>query len=212
MIVPVLTRYDLLDRMIKSINYPIKDLVIVDNGAKQQDWSPTWNQWVSKVWHLKFPSNLGVPGSWNLGIKSLPFADYWLVTNFDVEWGGDSLKMFQELSRKDKLILSNGSPAWCAFSLGWEVVEKVGLFYESFVPAYFEDNDYQRRCENQNVEVLSSFIPLAHDNSSTLKAGFQKENNLSFEANSQYNEYKIKTKDFTEGRWSIKRRRQLSWD
>jgi len=212
MIVPVLTRYDLLDRMIKSINYPIKDLVIVDNGAKQQDWSPTWNQWVSKVWHLKFPSNLGVPGSWNLGIKSLPFADYWLVTNFDVEWGGDSLKMFQELSRKDKLILSNGSPAWCAFSLGWEVVEKVGLFDESFVPAYFEDNDYQRRCENQNVEVLSSFIPLAHDNSSTLKAGFQKENNLSFEANSQYNEYKIKTKDFTEGRWSIKRRRQLSWD
>jgi len=212
MIVPVLTRYDLLDRMIKSINYPIKDLVIVDNGAKQQDWSPTWNQWVSKVWHLKFPSNLGVPGSWNLGIKSLPFADYWLVTNFDVEWGGDSLKMFQELSRKDKLILSNGSPAWCAFSLGWEVVEKVGLFDEYFVPAYFEDNDYQRRCENQNVEVLSSFIPLAHDNSSTLKAGFQKENNLSFEANSQYNEYKIKTKDFTEGRWSIKRRRQLSWD
>jgi hypothetical protein len=120
--------------------------------------------------------------------------------------------MFQEISRKDKLVLSNGSPAWCAFSLGWEVVQKVGLFDESFVPAYFEDNDYQRRCEHKNIEVLSSFIPLAHDNSSTLNAGFRKQNDLSFEANSQYNEYKIKTKDFTEGRWSIKRRRQLSWD
>ena len=212
MIVPVLTRYDLLDRMIQSINYPIKDLVIVDNGAKQQDWSPTWNQWVNKIWHLKFPTNLGVPGSWNLGIKSLPFADYWLITNFDVEWGGDSLKMFQEMSRKDKLVLSNGSPSWCAFSLGWEVVQKVGLFDESFVPAYFEDNDYERRCEFHNVEIERSFIPIAHDNSSTLKAGFRKQNDLSYEANSQYNEHKIKTKDFTEGRWSIKRRRQLSWD
>ena len=212
MIVPVLTRYDLLDRMIQSINYPIKDLVIVDNGAKQQDWSPTWNQWVNKIWHLKFPSNLGVPGSWNLGIKSLPFADYWLITNFDVEWGGDSLKMFQEISRKDKLVLSNGAPAWCAFSLGWEVVEKVGLFDESFVPAYFEDNDYQRRCEHKNMEVVSSFIPLAHDNSSTLKAGFQKQNDSSYSANEQYFTQKCNYEDFSEGRWSIRRRRKYGWD
>jgi GT2 family glycosyltransferase len=212
MIVPVLTRYDLLDRMIKSINYPIKDLVIVDNGAKQQDWSPTWNQWVNKIWHLKFPSNLGVPGSWNLGIKSLPFTDYWLITNFDVEWGGDSLKMFQEISRKDKLVLSNGAPPWCAFSLGWEVVEKVGLFDESFVPAYFEDNDYQRRCEFHNVEVINSFIPLAHDNSSTLKQGFQKKNDYSYAANSIYMNDKIRTQDFTEGKWSVRRRRKYGWD
>jgi len=212
MIVPVLTRYDLLDRMIQSINYPIKDLLIVDNGAKQQDWSPTWNQWVNKIWHLKFPSNLGVPGSWNLGIKSLPFADYWLITNFDVEWGGDSLKMFQEISRKDKLVLSNGAPPWCAFSLGWEVVEKVGLFDESFVPAYFEDNDYQRRCEFHNVEVINSFIPLAHDNSSTLKQGFQKKNDYSYAANSDYMNDKIRTQDFTEGKWSVRRRRKYGWD
>ena len=212
MIVPVLTRYDLLDRMIQSINYPIKDLVIVDNGAKQQDWSPTWNQWVNKIWHLKFPSNLGVPGSWNLGIKSLPFTDYWLITNFDVEWGGDSLKMFQEVSRKDKLVLSNGAPPWCAFSLGWEVVEKVGLFDESFVPAYFEDNDYQRRCEFHNVEVINSFIPLAHDNSSTLKQGFQQKNDYSYAANSDYMNDKIRTQDFTEGKWSVRRRRKYGWD
>jgi hypothetical protein len=76
MIVPVLTRYDLLDRMIKSINYPVKDLVVIDNGAKGFNWQPFWNQWVSKIWHIKLPSNLGVPASWNLGIKSLPQSDY----------------------------------------------------------------------------------------------------------------------------------------
>ena len=212
MIVPVLTRYDLLDRMIKSINYPVKDLVVIDNGAKGFNWQPFWNQWVSKIWHVKLPTNLGVPGSWNLGIKSLPQSEYWLVSNFDVEWGGDSLKMFQETSRKDKLVLSNGAPAWCAFSIGWQVVDKVGLFDESFVPAYFEDNDYERRCEFHNMEVQQSFIPIAHDNSSTLKAGYQKENDISFSANAEYMDYKIKSKDFSEGKWSIKRRRQFGWD
>jgi len=61
MIVPVLTRYDLLDRMIASINYPVKDLIIVDNGSRSESWSPKWNQWVSRFWHLPFPFNLGVP-------------------------------------------------------------------------------------------------------------------------------------------------------
>ena len=212
MIVPVLTRYDLLDRMIGSINYAIKDLVIIDNGAKTTDWSPTWNQWVSKTWHLKFPSNLGVPVSWNLGIKSLPMSDYWLIANFDIEWGGDSLKLFAEQSTADKLLLSNGSPEWCAFSIGSKVVEKVGLFDDSFVPAYFEDTDYRRRADFLGVNVESSFIPVAHDNSSTLKAGFQRQNDLSFGANADYMSDKVKTQNFTEGKWDIKRRRQLGWD
>ena len=212
MIVPVLTRYDLLDRMISSINYAIKDLVIIDNGAKTTDWSPTWNQWVSKTWHLKFPSNLGVPVSWNLGIKSLPMSDYWLIANFDIEWGGDSLKLFAEQSSTDKLLLSNGSPEWCAFTIGSKVVEKVGLFDDSFVPAYFEDTDYRRRADFLGVNVESSFIPVAHDNSSTLKAGFQRQNDLSFGANADYMSDKVKTQNFTEGKWDIKRRRQLGWD
>lgn len=212
MIVPVLTRYDLLDRMIGSINYAVKDLVIIDNGAKSSDWSPTWNQWVSKIWHLKLPSNLGVASSWNLGIKALPDSDWWLISNFDVEWGGDSLKMFYELSSPEKLLLSNGAPSWCAFSIGWKVVEKVGLFDEAFHPAYFEDDDYTRRCKNAGLDISDSFIPVAHDNSSTLKAGFQSRNNETFESNAKYNQNKIKQENFTEGKWDIKRRRQLGWD
>jgi GT2 family glycosyltransferase len=167
---------------------------------------------VSKIWHLKFPSNLGVPVSWNLGIKSLPMSDYWLIANFDIEWGGDSLQLFAEQSSSDKLLLSNGSPEWCAFSIGSKVVEKVGLFDESFVPAYFEDTDYKRRADFFGCNVESSFIPVAHDNSSTLKAGFQKQNDFSFGANADYMSNKVNTQNFTEGKWDIKRRRQLGWD
>jgi hypothetical protein len=60
MVVPIINSYQYLDRMMETINYPIQNLIIVDNGASKNDWSPTWNQWVSKVWHLKFPSNLGI--------------------------------------------------------------------------------------------------------------------------------------------------------
>ena len=135
-----------------------------------------------------------------------------MIANFDIEWGGDSLKLFAEQSNPDTLLLSNGSPEWCAFSIGSKIVEKVGLFDECFVPAYFEDTDYERRAEFNGCRIERSFIPVAHDNSSTLKSGFQRENDLSFSANSQYMDYKIKTQDFTEGKWDIKRRRRLGWD
>ena len=212
MIVPVLTRHDLLDRMIKSINYAVKDLVIIDNGAKSHEWTPTWDNWVHKIHHIKLPSNFGVAGSWNLGIKSLPFSDYWLVANFDVEFGGDALKLFSEKSSPDKLLLSGGSPEWCAFSVGWKVIDTVGLFDEALHPAYFEDNDFQRRCVAKGIEVEHSFIPVAHDNSSTLKAGFQEINNRTFADNADYYQEKIKDQDFSEGYWDIKRRRRNAWD
>jgi len=213
MIVPVLTRYDLLDKMIKSINHPIKDLVIIDNGARHNHWEPTWNNWINKIWHLKMPSNLGVASSWNLGIKSLPMSEYWLISNFDVEWGGDSLKLFTEISRSNKLVLSNGNPGWCAFTVGWKVVEKVGLFDEALHPAYFEDNDYERRVQQQSDLIIEkSFIPIAHENSSTLQAGFQFENKFTFNDNALYYQDKIKANNFSSGEWSIKRRRKNSWD
>lgn len=212
MIVPVLTRHDLLYRMIDSINYPIKDLIIIDNGSRDYDWSPNWNQWISKIWHLKMPSNLGVASSWNLGIKSLPMSDWWLITNFDVEWGGDSLKMFDEQSSADKLVLSNGVPEWCAFSIGWKIIDQVGLFDEAFHPAYFEDDDMERRIKHKNLEIVKSFIPVAHDNSSTLKNGYQRLNDETFTNNYDHFRNKTNYDDFSQGGWQIRRRRKNSWD
>lgn len=212
MIVPVLTRHDLLDRMIMSINFPIRDLIIVDNGARSYDYLPVWNQWINKIWHLKMPSNMGVASSWNLGIKSTPMSEYWLVSNFDVEWGGDSLKMFSELAKNDNLVLSNGSPQWCAFTIGWKVIDKVGLFDEALHPAYFEDNDMERRVDRAGFKIVNSFIPIAHDNSSTLKSGFHSLNDFTFQSNAKYYEEKKNLSNFSSGEWSIRRRRQNSWD
>lgn len=214
MIVPVLSNYKKLDTMINSINYPIRELLIIDNGAKNSDWTPQWNRWIHKTWHIRIPNNLGVAGSWNLGIKSTPMSNYWLITNFDVEWGGDSLKLFNETASPEKLVLSNGTPEWCAFTLGWKVVQKIGLFDEALHPAYFEDNDYERRIKkNQDgIIIEKSFIPIAHDNSSTLKSGYRQINDVTFPDNATYYRKKIEAEDYSSGQWSIKRRRQNSWD
>lgn len=211
LIVPVLIRHDLLDRMIKSINYPIKDLVIIDNGP-QFNYEPTWNHWIHKTHHIKIPYNLGVASSWNLGIKVMPYVDYWLFTGFDNEWGGESLQQFNDVSSPNKLVLSNGAPKWTAFSLGWKVVDQIGLFDEALHPAYFEDNDYERRCLNKGIEVLNSFIPVAHDNSSTLKEGYQGRNNITYTNNQEYYSHKVNSNDLSEGSWSIRRRRSNGWD
>lgn len=211
MIVPVLIRHDLLERMIKSINYPIRDLVIIDNGP-QFNYEPSWSAWVHKVHHIKIPYNLGVASSWNLGIKSMPYSDYWLITGFDNEWEGESLAEFQKESDPNKLVLSNASPNWTAFTIGWKVVDKVGLFDEALHPAYFEDNDYEWRCGFSDVQIVQSFITFPHDNSSTLKAGFQNVNNRTFLNNLLYFEEKRERKAPTEGGWSIRRRRANGWE
>jgi len=120
--------------------------------------------------------------------------------------------MFDEMSSPNKLLLSNGAPSWCAFSIGWKVIDKVGLFDEALHPAYFEDNDYERRCKHLGIDISDSFIPIAHDNSSTLKSGFQEKNNYTFQNNADYYQNKLKNQDFSSGQWTIRRRRQNSWD
>jgi len=62
------------------------------------------------------------------------------------------------------------------------------------------------------MEIVQSFIPIAHDNSSTLKNGFQKINDITFSDNARYWQNKQDNEDFSEGGWQLRRRRKNSWD
>lgn len=213
MVVPVLTRPELLYRMVSSIDYEIAHLVIIDNGRCVEPWRlGDWAHTVERVTLLPMPSNLGVAGSWNLGIKSTPFAEWWLIANFDVLWPAGSLEAWSKSHRRGSLCLSGGSPPWCAFSVGEEVVAKVGLFDEGLHPAYFEDNDYQRRVEHAGLPVVHSEIPVHHDNSSTLAAGYRSVNDRTFRDNHLYYSRKESMKDYSAGEWSLATRRRNSWD
>ena len=208
MIVPILRGPEILYRMLATIDYPIKKLVIIDNG----DCLNTATGWpvehVQSTKVIKMPANLGVAGSWNLGIKSAPFAPWWLIVNFDVEWPSGSLRMFAEQST-DNLVLANSPQPWSAFAIGSDAVDKVGLFDEGFHPAYFEDNDYELRCQVEGVEVKRSNIAIVHHNSSTI--GFFGEiNNRTYSSNAEY--FDAKRREPGPGGWSLRRRRVNSWD
>jgi GT2 family glycosyltransferase len=209
LVVPILVRPELLNRMLASIDYPVDELIIIDNGNCT---NVTRVNNVKRTYTVRMPHNLGVAGSWNLGIKSLPFAEWWLVTNFDVTWPTGALERFDQQSSSERFVLSAGSPKWAAFSIGSDVVDRVGLFDESFHPAYFEDNDYTRRCERLGVAISNSDIDVDHTNSSTLAAGFRLLNDHTYKANRSYYKSKVDTDDFSEGRWSVARRRSQSWD
>ena len=211
LIVPVLNRYDLLRRMFQSINYPIRDLLIIDNGGEFYD--VLHSEFIDNVRVLNLPSNLGVAGSWNLGIKLFPHDDRWFFASNDMAFGHGALERLSE-ARTDEITLSDMFPFWHTFSVGEEVVRRVGLFDEALYPAYFEDNDYQRRAVQKNVHIRSVSISTQHENSSTIGAdrGLREKNAISFQNNSIYYNDKMAKQDYGQGTWSLVRRRKNAWD
>ncbi len=102
---------------------------------------------------LNMPANLGVAGSWNLGIKSFPFAPYWVVASNDIKYAPGELQKLADKSSPDVLIKT--SQAWSSFSIGRNIVKTVGLFDENYHPAYYEDNDYEARMDRLGLRGSS---------------------------------------------------------
>jgi GT2 family glycosyltransferase len=211
LIVPVLNRYDLLDRMIGSIDYPIRDLLVIDNGGELMSLQS--GSFVHNLHILNMPSNLGVAASWNLGIKLFPHDQRWFFSSNDMAYGPGALERLSE-ARRDEITLSDMFPYWHTFCVGDEALSKVGLFDEALYPAFFEDTDAERRARHFDVPIRSLPIPTLHDNSSTIKSDqrLQARNNATFGNNSAYYAQKIANNDYGPGGWSLERRRMNAWD
>jgi GT2 family glycosyltransferase len=215
LIVPVLNRYDLLERMIASIDYPIKHLLIIDNGASAvlEDIDIDVPDVVKMATYLPMPANLGVAASWNLGIKSFPYDNRWFFASNDVVFGPGALQKLSE-ARSEDITLCGLPPFWQVFSLGYKAIQRVGLADEAFFPAYFEDNDLKRRAEQAGVTIRKLDMDVAHDNSSTLRSNphFIARNSETFANNQQHYSNKVSSNDFTAGGWSVERRRLNGWE
>lgn len=211
LIVPVLNRYDLLQRMLASVDYPIEHLLIIDNGGKAD--SLFFPELAQNVHFLQLPSNLGVAASWNLGIKLFPHHDRWFFSSNDMVYYPGALELLST-ARRDEITLSDKFPYWQTFAVGDVVVDKIGLFDEALYPAYFEDNDYQRRAMKNDIDIRSLSLPISHDNSSTINSDPQLmvKNATTFAYNQYYYNEKVAWDDFTEGGWKLHRRREAAWD
>ena len=205
-IIPILNRYDLLDNMLDSINYPVDNILIVDNGGT---YSTNKNVKV-----LNMPANLGLSASWNLGIKCFPHAKYWLFASADTTFNADSLQRIDETSGPDKLVLTDD--AYGCFSVGENVIDKIGLFDEYFYPIYFEDNDFHERVARFCPEntILSTDIKAAPETGSqTINSDdkLMNRNHQTFEKNREYYQYKQKNNFENPIPWSLSRRRDQEW-
>lgn len=180
LVVPTLTRHDLLDRMLRSVDHPVGHLVVIDNSGRGiVGGSGPWE----RMTVLPMPVNLGVAASWNLAVKMAHREPWVLICSDDMWWPAGVLAEVSRIASEESLVLSGNWPYWQAFALGMGVVSRVGLFDEGFYPAYFEDTEFERRMDL--VGVRRVFGPeVGHDNSSTLSTpGVSFDRRVSMERN-----------------------------
>lgn len=206
-----LKRFDLAERLLASIDYPVEHLVIVDNSGTQT-WEPVKPDSVEKMWVIRVPYGLGLVGAWNLIIKSTPYAPYWLLINDDAWFEPGVLEIIADQVNPFALNFLDIVPQWSAVVFGEGMIERTGLYDERFYPLYFDDNDLERRVEYYNVPINHIPAKIHHENSSTLKSGFEQVNSKSFGNNQKLLEQKISQDDYTSGSWDLMIRRANRWD
>jgi GT2 family glycosyltransferase len=140
-----------------------------------------------------------------------PFAQGWILLNSDAFFERGELQKFYRECHTDEIHLA-GQPGWCCAWIGSQVVKDVGLFCEAFHPAYFEDNDYERRALRMGKQITRSQAIVYHDNSSTLQSDptFIAKNQATFESNLEL--FKLRNVRLDAGEWDLQRRIDLSWD
>jgi GT2 family glycosyltransferase len=204
-----LKRFDLAQRLLDSIDYPVEHLVIVDNSGTNT-WQPSQPDKVKNLWMIRVPFGLGLVGAWNLIVKSTPYSPYWVLVNDDAWFGEGALEIIAQDADPDGLCFPHIVPDWSCIVLGQKVVEQVGLYDERLYPLYFDDDDYERRIRNAGLSVKRIEAIVHHNNSSSLQ-GNEAKNNRTFQANQRLYQSKLDNNDYSEGNWSLKIRRENSW-
>lgn len=206
-----LTRFDLAQRLIDSIDYPVEHLIIVDNSGTKV-FKPTLSKHVRNLWLLQVPYGLGANGAWNLIIKSTPFAPYWVLPNDDCYFEPGALEKIANEAKSDSFNFVNVLPTWSCPIPGEGAILKAGLWDEAFHPIYFDDNDLERRLKHYDVPLNYIDANVLHDNSSTLKSGYDQINSKTFITNLNLHQEKIRNNDLSVHGWSLKIRRENRWD
>jgi hypothetical protein len=214
--IPVLNRYDLLDMNLDSIDFPIKEILIINNGL--DEYTPKRKDLNIRV--LNLPSNLGLSGSWNLTIKLYPHEKYWVFSSADTHWLPGSLKKFSEISDVSNIVTS--TEGFSAFSIGENVIRRVGLWDEMFYPYGCEDDDYRERFlriqKQDHPCILNYFgheievtVPLGPGQTIANDKKLHERYGITKEKNKKYYLLKESQKFLTMGSWEIDVRRDNEW-
>ena len=179
--VPIVNGAHWLKRLVDSIDYPVDDLVIINNNGRgeiTEQLDEIVNQgspFVKTIKVCHMPSNIGCPGAWNLIIKCYMMCPYWIIVNNDVAFTPGLLQKMNEAAQvKDgfgtihvSAVLNESEvnesmsgkfnfdllPPFDLFLIKDWVVQTYGLFDENCYPAYCEDTDYIMRLRTGSVRA-----------------------------------------------------------
>lgn len=207
-----LTKFDLAQRLLDSIDYPVEHLVIVDNSGKKEFEPVIETDLIKNLWLIQVPHGLGANGAWNLIIKSTPHAPYWVIPNDDAYFEPGALQKIAEQVDTDAFNFLNINPKWSCVVPGEGAVLKGGLWDEVFHPIYFDDDEYEWRMRELGVKFNTIDAVVHHDNSSTLHSGFAERNNVTFVRNQSVYANKMAAHDLGTRGWSLRVRRDNRWD
>lgn len=175
--IPIVTGVHWLERLVQSIDYPITELVIINNngrGELDQDLERLKQQkhpFIERIHICTPPGNIGCAGAWNLIIKSRPCSPYWVITNHDIAFTPGFLETLHSQIEDPEVGLVHGNEgqwglgSWEIFAIKDFTIQRYGLFDENLYPAYEEDMDYYMRMHwdvNPIKRILSVGVPFYH--------------------------------------------------
>jgi len=155
----------------------IEKFIIIDNGHQNIKIE------TQKVITIITKENLGVAGSWNLGIayafEHLPEITHVLACQDDCAFGTTQIPEILEYigNHMDKWFMV-GAYYWAVWAISREgakamAYDKNKVFDDKFFPAYFEDNDFHWRIrqidESKYIGSVSQMAPEICVNSGTLE-------------------------------------------
>jgi GT2 family glycosyltransferase len=154
--------------MLASVDVPAR-VVVVDNGQLGM---------TGDFEVIRPITNLGFGGAINTAIRQTPDAPWWMWAGVDLVFGTGDLTNIAHLiedARGPRVVTGDRSDErllrFAYAALNRECIEAVGLLDEdSFYPAYFDDDDYQRRCELGGVSWVTYNGAIAHTRSATINS------------------------------------------
>lgn len=178
-VIPAVSRFDMMEANLAAFDHPVGRLVIVDNSLSGYTYTPPDGSLFASVEVMRPILPLGSAGGWNAGVYQTPEAPWWLLTSTDIGYGPGDLDAIVGLmeSADGRPTLVTGSvdderllrSAYLAVNR--ELVEAVGLYDEwAFYPCYYEDDDLDYRCELAGVDWLEWDGNIAHDRSITIRS------------------------------------------
>lgn len=147
-------RPDLTLRCLKSIDYPVDNLLLFNNGPVEFNMHGLDYDGVgealgqAKKLHRFITPRLGCGPAANMAMKCFPLP-WWLFSGNDIQFQpGDLQKMADAVwANHESCAAMVGNLEAALMAITWRGLNRVGFLDENFYPCYMEDFDWFYRCK-----------------------------------------------------------------